>query len=456
MILDSADGAPLDHDAALVIIGGGLCGLTLAHELAAFGSVIVIESGGLNADSAQAALQEGEVVGIPYPLTDTRGRGFGGSTSLWAGYCALFDAQDFGHRPWAPLSGWPFALETLAPYYQRAALRLNVTARDAALPVAPAFGFDWALASPDVIGDIWRFGRPTLRIAEQEVGVFRNRADITVLLNAAVVDFRCTDGKVSALGLRTLDGREGRVRGARFVLAAGGLETARLMLNAGIGNDWVGRCFMEHPHLTVPAFDPGDSDFSFFTARQQDAFGQPIMLCAGVSAETQARESLLNARAHIYRTPQMADTAPPRLGLFCEQQPNPECRVTLSDEIDALSLRKLRLDWRLTDLDWRSYEISAEIIGQGFKRLGLADWNVDAGLMPQAPSSVLHSNHHLGTTRMSSTPNQGVVDADGRVYGLDNLYVAGGSVLPTSSWANPTWTVTALTLRLADYLRDTA
>src|SRR5690606_13005807 len=74
----------------------------------------------------------------------------------------------------------------------------------------------------------------------------------------------------------------------------------------------------------------------------------------------------------------------------------------------------------------------------------------------QAPSSVLHSNHHLGTTRMSSTPNQGVVDADGRVYGLDNLYVAGGSVLPTSSWANPTWTVTALTLRLADYLRDTA
>ena len=62
-------------------------------------------------------------------------------------------------------------------------------------------------------------------------------------------------------------------------------------------------------------------------------------------------------------------------------------------------------------------------------------------------------NHHLGTTRMSDDPKQGVVDADGQVHGVGNLYVAGSSVFPTYGASNPTLNLMALTLRLADHLK---
>jgi choline dehydrogenase-like flavoprotein len=271
-----------------------------------------------------------------------------------------------------------------------------------------------------------------------------------------VVDIRLDAARetVEELRLRTLDGREGRVRGRRFVLAAGGLETARLLLNAQVGSDWVGRCFMEHPHISAPPFraDPG-RDFTAYTGRGQDAWGRPFTVCIGVSEEIRKRERLLNARAHLYRTPLMNEDAPPRLGLFCEQQPHPDSRATLTDDRDAVGLRRLRLDWRLTDLDWASYERSAAIIGETAARLGLGTWDKDIGLCARAPSNVLHSNHHLGTTRMSAELARGVVDPNARMHGLDNLYIAGGSIMPTSSWANPTLTVTALILKLADHFR---
>jgi choline dehydrogenase-like flavoprotein len=59
----------------------------------------------------------------------------------------------------------------------------------------------------------------------------------------------------------------------------------------------------------------------------------------------------------------------------------------------------------------------------------------------------------MGTTRMHDDPKQGVVDRNCRVHGIDNLFVAGSSVFPTGGAANPTLTLLALTLRLADHLR---
>lgn len=458
MIIDADHVDSLDAEAALVIVGGGLCGLTLARELAAAGPVLVIESGGLGFNPAQHALQEGAIAGIPYPLTETRARGFGGSTGLWAGYCAHFDAHDFEVRDWASLSGWPFGLDVLLPYYRRASARLNLAGFDFdASKAMLESGIAWAGPPADAVPSLWRFGDPTLRLAEHELLHFQEESTPTVLVNAAVVDVRLDPARetVTELRLRTLDGREGRVQGRRFVLAAGGLETARLLLNAQVGSDWVGRCFMEHPHVSVPPFFARpDRDFAAYTARERDAAGREFTVCVGVDREVQKRERLLNARAHLYRTPQMDEHAPPRLGLFCEQQPHPDSRVTLTDDRDALGLRRLRLDWHLTDLDWASYERSAAIIGRTLAGLGFGTWNTEVDLCARESANVLHSNHHLGTTRMSADPGLGVVNPDARVHDVNNLYIAGGSVMPTSSWANPTLTVTALTLKLADHLRS--
>jgi choline dehydrogenase-like flavoprotein len=174
---------------------------------------------------------------------------------------------------------------------------------------------------------------------------------------------------------------------------------------------------------------------------------------AGLSARVQKEAGVGNARVHVYRTPDMNLDETPKVGLFMEQIPNPESRVVLSDTTDVLGMRRLRLDWRLTDFDWKSYEETTRLVAEEFVRIGVG--SLVGPIKPSAPvqNSVLHSNHQLGTTRMSEDRKEGVVDPNCRVHDLDNLFIIGGSIMPTVSWANPTFTVLALTLRLANYLR---
>jgi choline dehydrogenase-like flavoprotein len=142
------------------------------------------------------------------------------------------------------------------------------------------------------------------------------------------------------------------------------------------------------------------------------------------------------------------------IGYF-EQAPNPESRVTLGNEVDALGLRKVRVDWRLTSLDRHTYRTAATLFGTELARacggkFQLDPWlNGDDDAVPQVRGTA----HHLGTTRMSDDPHKGVVDRQCRVHGVDNLHIAGSSVFPTGGWAFPTFTIVALSLRLAEHLR---
>jgi choline dehydrogenase-like flavoprotein len=140
---------------------------------------------------------------------------------------------------------------------------------------------------------------------------------------------------------------------------------------------------------------------------------------------------------------------------FFEQAPNPDSRITLGNDIDALGQRKVCVDWRLTPLDHHTYRSSATLFGNELARVGhghftLAPWLADES---NARPGIHGTAHHMGTTRMSDDPGKGVVDRDCKVHGMDNLHVAGSSVFPTGGWAFPTFTIVALSLRLADELR---
>lgn len=142
------------------------------------------------------------------------------------------------------------------------------------------------------------------------------------------------------------------------------------------------------------------------------------------------------------------------IGYF-EQAPNPESRVMLGDEVDALGQRKICIDWRLTELDWHTYRTAAGLFGDELAsscggKFQLEPWLQEGSdAVPQLRGTA----HHLGTTRMSDDPNLGVVDRQCRVHGVDNLYVVGSSVFPTGGWAFPTFTIVALSMRLAEHLR---
>ncbi|NUQ19837.1 MAG: GMC family oxidoreductase, partial [Gemmatimonadaceae bacterium] len=140
-----------------------------------------------------------------------------------------------------------------------------------------------------------------------------------------------------------------------------------------------------------------------------------------------------------------------------EQAPNPASRVTLSAQRDALGMPRARLDWRLTELDRRSFRGFYEALGRemgraGVGRMRMRDWVMERADAPW-PASLGGGWHHMGTTRMHADPKQGVVDANCRVHGVGNLWVAGAAVYPTAGCVNPTLTLVALTLRLSDHLK---
>ncbi len=151
-------------------------------------------------------------------------------------------------------------------------------------------------------------------------------------------------------------------------------------------------------------------------------------------------------------------TRPRRIHLeaFTEQAPMPDSRITLCDDRDALGLRRVKVDWRLDASVWKTLRVFTRCVQEEFARLGLgevrpADWLAQE----EPPGSVLVDSYHpAGTTRMARRPEEGVVDADCQVFGVHGLYVAGSSVFPTSGAANPTLTLIALALRLAERLKN--
>jgi choline dehydrogenase-like flavoprotein len=135
--------------------------------------------------------------------------------------------------------------------------------------------------------------------------------------------------------------------------------------------------------------------------------------------------------------------------------PNPDSRVSLTRERDALGIPRVQLDWRLTRQDKDSVIRTLEITGAALAGAGLGRLKMLVDDSAEWPSDLAGGWHHMGTTRMSDSPREGVVDRDCRVHGMSNLFVAGSSVFPTAGSGTPTMTIVALALRLSDHLRRT-
>jgi choline dehydrogenase-like flavoprotein len=510
MLIDARtlpQGSVLDTD--LAIVGAGPAGITLARALAsARREICLIESGGLAYDADTQALYQGENAGIEYPLAGSRLRFLGGSSNHWGGYCRPLDPIDFEGRDWVPHSGWPFQRRELDPYYGPASGLVEVGVPAFENPTYWEAKTGEAIPPPAtgrLLTRFFQFSPPT-RFGERYRRDLEEMRGLRLLLNANVTRIGAIgEGRaVDALDLRTLGGRALRVRARCYVLAAGGLENPRLMLASndvvkpGLGNECglVGRFFMEHPHLDgfgeIVVADL--RRLPEILRRRVVADGVPAQATFRPSAEHLRRRRLLNAgfmiglAAHhrqgkdTHLTPErsaahvdmlraarrfLADGAGPLdpsdpsysgawfgIGCACEQAPNPDSRVTLADDRDPLGMAKLRLDWRLTETDRRSAVANIRALAMEFGTLGAGRMIMNVEDDGRWPEVVRGGNHHLGTTRMSDDPRQGVVDRNGRVHGMDNLYVAGSSVFPTAGAANPTLTILALTLRLADHLRE--
>ena len=324
---------------------------------------------------------------------------------------------------------------------------------------------------------------------------------------------------VKRIRIDTLEGNHFFVEAGKYILACGGIENPRLLLlsdrnaSKGIGNDndLVGRFFMEHPG-TISASLIRSNNSSFFPYwekhnNQNTTAGKSVSFRLNLSPKLQKDLRVLNARINIGTASSLESAENLLDGLredrlrfgenlgnivddvwrlmadfegfaseanktllgedasgrsriiematWIEQSPNPESRVTLGNERDALGLRRAQLNWQLSELDFRTiYEIN-RVVAQELGRIGFGRTRIHRWLhndKPEWPSGLRGGNHHMGTTRMSTYPEQGVCTPNCRVHGIDNLYLSGSSVFPTVGHANPTLTIVALSLRLADHL----
>ncbi|QUD87914.1 FAD-dependent oxidoreductase [Phenylobacterium montanum] len=263
MILDARqDGAPRSLKTGIAIIGSGAAGLTLALELDRLGlDCVVLEAGGDGFDkSAQEFYRAASISPEDHgPVHMYRRREFGGTTSIWGGRCIPFDPIDFEDRPWIPRGRWPVSYDEVAAHYLRA-LEIckagpNLFRAEEGLPGSQAPMVE-GLASEDVILDrIERFSEPTHFGRAYREQITASKA-VTVLVNAVVVEITASEGGRAATGVlaKTTAGAEIRIEAPTVVVAAGALETARLLLASrsakacGLGNekDLVGRFYQSH------------------------------------------------------------------------------------------------------------------------------------------------------------------------------------------------------------------
>ncbi len=139
-----------------------------------------------------------------------------------------------------------------------------------------------------------------------------------------------------------------------------------------------------------------------------------------------------------------------------EQPPRRESRITLSDRVDALGVPLARVDWRLENQELETLFRVASALRTEFAAVGLPLPQLEPWLEQHdtASAPIIDMGHTSGSTRMSQSPESGVVDMDCKVHGVDGLYIAGSSVFPTSGHANSTLMALGLTVRLADHLKN--
>ena len=538
------------YQADIAIFGAGAAGITLARQFLGRPDirVLLIESGGPDYHKATQDLYHGHISGEDYyELRESRLRFFGGTTAIWGGRSARFDAIDFEKRDWVDHSGWPINLQELEPYYAKAQNLLDLP------PIVENQMPNRGDLQEDLLENLYRGDkeRPALRSAywqfDEKFSRFtlpacrdlQEAENIHILLKANLIGLETSENGQEIIGAQIAalpdessqhsERYQAQVKCRHYILALGGLETPRLLLASktkthpnGIGNnhDQVGRYFMEHPHArggriitddparlfkTFPAFQRRGATGLYQDKKNIKSGKTRYGLLLRPSEQTQETHKILNScfTFGVYRHEGEApeklraaygkvkhDMAPnawgrglwrvaksvsryvqeksgpwaklrllknPKYGIYtvmrAEQAPNPDSRVALSQEKDALGLPKIDMQWRFSEIDKYSVAGAMNALDQDLRHLGLgrvepASWLKDPQSSWQfddlVTSHAMGGYHHIGTTRMGHSPKNSVTDKDGRVHDVQNLHIAGSSLFPTSGWANPTLSILAL------------
>ena len=515
MILDFAELADLPLTRTdIVVIGAGLAGLALAERLMHEGlRILVLESGDRTQDGDEDPLNRVEQAGVHYSgATSGRYRCIGGSTSRWGG--ALLPSLPYDRLP-HPVDwhdGWPVTAEELNYYVPDAEKLFDLPAGSYEADALPQ-------PAPPTLGDFVQRAPKWPPLNRRNIGLNLEQAlsasgEIRVVVNACVTDLIFKDGAACGVVVQGLSGGRLEIHAKAVVLAAGAIETTRLLLVAQksepalLAELPIGNWFSDHVSAPVARLEPvaesalgyyfsfafsqgamrnwryelaqaartagglpgafahvaftRDAGGGFAALREILQSGQKGVFPSPRAFAAIAADAPWFARA-IYRRFVHARVLPPddanfELHLVTEQEPNATSCVTLSEtQKDRFGVPLARIAWSVSDSDFAFFHQVRRLFLDSWREASTARLakvveyaETDIDLSIEQGGGVYHP---VGTTRMGKKPGTSVVDAKLAVHGVAGLWIASTSVLPTSGSTNPSMDLLLLTLRLADTLK---
>ncbi len=460
----------------ICIAGSGPAGITLALKLAnSKMKVLLVEGGALSYTEESQSLYNCGSTGLEAWPNQMRLRYFGGTSNHWAGRCRPFNEIDFINKDHNGIPGWPIRYSDIEPYLAEAMEIVDL----------PGEGFiadgDYSLGKR-FVSDAYAQSPPT-RFGEKYLDLFSRSENITVALNANVksLEFDSNSNQVSSLtAVNYLEGNYKLFAGI-FIIAMGGIENARFLLNQAdefehvLENptEMLGQCFMEHLNVKLGEYIVEDSDdvdsFQFYTTSGM----QTDFNIGGGNASFNVLSDIKSygrtARIKTFfktiacdlgieeKVNFIADFDCPGTGAITtliEQSPGKHSYIKLIDERDKLGLRNCQLNWELSKGDLNTIRTIAIELAKSFADTGLGLVKLEDYILDESYEiPVSQHAHHMGTTRMADSSKFGVVDRNCKVFGTENLYIAGSSIFSTGGACNPTMPIIQFALRLADHIQ---
>jgi hypothetical protein len=500
MLINSNQKNKVISSVDICIIGTGIAASSLAIELLQKNiSFLMVEAGPL--DGASKIIKY-ESVGRDFGLKSTTSIEVGGTSNLWHGVLAPLDRIDFKKRGWVPNSGWPITYEDLEPFYKKAGKIFKLANFNyftiKKLPENLSNLLAYLKFDKNILENkIFQRPMPVLRFKELLFSKFKDSKVHHIYYNACALELvQDNPTEVKKLICGKEDGSTFEIVAKKFIVCAGALETPRLLLNSSIKNKNIGRYLMDHPMGSLCQIQFKKTQkahiYSYarpspelmiksglrFTESVQKANNLPnhcfytkVAYSKGINSKTEKiLLSLLtfrdrglsfrdiwnivtNIRLILFMVIYNLNLKYKYADLFfvTEQTPNPNSTVSLSDKKDKFGYPIAKINWQLVKDDLLSMQRAFNILHTQVFKDKYVDF-VDSTVNLNWNEIYTSAAHHLGTARMSTSSDNGVVDENLKVFGMDNLFICDGSVFPTSGNANSSFTTSALACRLADYL----
>lgn len=509
---------------SVCIIGAGAAGLTLAKTLAARSwKVTIVEGGHLDASTSYDSESRVAIVGTPHRGVDVgRFRGWGGSTTRWGGQLWAWEPYEFRERVPQGIQAWPIAFEEVASRTDAAFELVGLPHASLTPSEAVSLGVEPLGLNPAEFKLKYSTWLPwRKRNLGATVGSkLRSAPNVTVHAESTATHLLLDEAgrRVSGVLIRNKSGAESTLTADVVVVAAGAIETSRLLFLLDQPSSrsqtrwhWLGRAFMDHLSVRMARFRPNDlRQFAriFAPIFARGAQHTPRMLlqpsvlehegllgCYGhweVQSGPNSAFSILRETLRAFqsgkRSPLSLDElkklvfgvsdlfrlasgviisrrryfdrgAEIFLRVDVEQRPDPESRLFPTGVFDSFGLPRVALDWHVSPLEQETALRAAARIGKELDRLNIGKLDIENDPFASGtPWGELKGDsfHMMGGTRMAGQPTDGVVDTNCKVFGIDNLFIASTSVFPTGGMANPTLLLICLTMRLADHLHRRA